>query len=324
MKSNKIFIGIVIFNFILSMFVVFISPRFDIVTAFGLFIVNVVLFILIKLNDIRQDKMINKKIHSVFELLNTLDADTDNYEVIDDEFGRLRDEIVKTVIEKRQVAAEATKNRDTLKTYVEDIAHQIKTPLTGILLMLDLINEEPTNVDEYARYIRNDVNRLYQLTDILLKMAALDSGLVPMRNEVFSVKELLIEIKTSLESFFAKNHLSVVITGNDFTLFRDKQWTYEAVFNIIKNGLEASEEKGIEVELQTSNIHQSILVRDFSEEISDKMLRKYYTRFYKSNPKTKGFGIGLPMAKSIMAKQNGDLLYFREKSSNYFELRFYK
>lgn len=324
MKSNKIFIGIVIFNFILSMFVVFISPRFDIVTAFGLFIVNVVLFILIKLNDIRQDKMINKKIHSVFELLNTLDADTDNYEVIDDEFGRLRDEIVKTVIEKRQVAAEATKNRDTLKTYVEDIAHQIKTPLTGILLMLDLINEEPTNVDEYARYIRNDVNRLYQLTDILLKMASLDSGLVPMRNEVFSVKELLIEIKTSLESFFAKDNLPVVIKGDDFTLFRDEQWVYEAVFNIIKNGLEASEEKGIEIELKTSNIHQSILVRDYSEGISDKMLQKYYTRFYKSNPKTKGFGIGLPMAKSIMEKQNGDLLYFREKNSNYFELRFYK
>ncbi|MCR1898486.1 HAMP domain-containing histidine kinase [Irregularibacter muris] len=285
---------------------------------------NVVLFILIKLNDIRQDKMINKKIHSVFELLNTLDADTDNYEVIDDEFGRLRDEIVKTVIEKRQVAAEATKNRDTLKTYVEDIAHQIKTPLTGILLMLDLINEEPTNVDEYARYIRNDVNRLYQLTDILLKMASLDSGLVPMRNEVFSVKELLIEIKTSLESFFAKDNLPVVIKGDDFTLFRDEQWVYEAVFNIIKNGLEASEEKGIEIELKTSNIHQSILVRDYSEGISDKMLQKYYTRFYKSNPKTKGFGIGLPMAKSIMEKQNGDLLYFREKNSNYFELRFYK
>ncbi|WP_303863597.1 HAMP domain-containing sensor histidine kinase [Alkalibaculum bacchi] len=324
MKSNKIFIGIVIFNFILSMFVVFISPRFDIITAFGFLIVNVVLFILIKLNDIRQDKMINKKIHSVFELLNTLDSDTDNYEVIDDEFGRLRDEIVKIVIEKRQVAAEATKNRDILKTYVEDIAHQIKTPLTGILLMLDLINEEPTNVDEYARYIRNDVNRLYQLTDILLKMASLDSGLVPMRNEVFSVKELTLEIKTSLASFFANDNLPVVITGNDFTLFRDKQWTYEAVFNIIKNGLEASEEKGIEVELKTSNIHQSILVRDFSEGISDKMLQKYYTRFYKSNPKSKGFGIGLPMAKSIMEKQNGDLLYFREKSSNYFELRFYK
>lgn len=324
MKNNKILMGIVVLNFILSMLIVFMSPRFDIVTAFGLFIVNIVLFILMKLNRIRQDKVINKKIHGVLELLNTLDSDINSYEVIDDEFGRLRDEIVKTVIEKRQAAIEATKNRDTLKTYVEDIAHQIKTPLTGILLMLDLIDEEPTNVDEYAKYIRNDVNRLYQLTDVLLKMAALDSSLVPMRTEAFTVKELIIEIKTGLESFFVKEGLPVMIKGEDFTLFRDKQWTYEAVFNIIKNGLEASGEKGIEVELKTSSIHESILVRDFSEGISDKMLQKYYSRFYKPNPKSKGFGIGLPMAKSIMERQNGELLYFREKKSNCFELRFYK
>ncbi|MEI3611442.1 sensor histidine kinase [Pseudogracilibacillus sp. SO30301A] len=324
MKNNKIFLGIVVSNFILSMFVVFISPRFDVVTAFGLLIVNIVLFLLIKLYDIKQKQMINKKIHSVFELINTLDSDINNYEIVDDEFGRLRDEIIKTVLEKRQSATEATKNRDILKTYTEDIAHQIKTPLTGILLMLDLIDGEPANVKEYALYIRNDVNRLYQLTDILLKMASLDSGIVPMKNENFSVKELIVDVKTSLESFFAKEDLPIIIKGDDFTLFRDRQWTYEAVFNIIKNGLEASSEKGVEVEFKISTIYHSILVRDFSEGLSYKRLQKNYTRFYKPNPKTKGFGIGLPMAKSIMEKQNGELLYFRERKSNYFELRFYK
>lgn len=88
--------------------------------------------------------------------------------------------------------------------------------------------------------------------------------------------------------------------------------------------MEASKGEGVQIELRETTIFKSILVRDYSEGISKKELSKVFERFYKSNPKSKGFGIGLPMVKAIMDKQNGELLYFREKKSNYFELRFYK
>ena len=53
------------------------------------------------------------------------------------------------------------------------------------------------------------------------------------------------------------------------------------------------------------------------------MLEKVFKRFYKLNPNSKGYGIGLPMAKSVMERQNGELLYHKGKKSNAFELRFY-
>ncbi len=76
--------------------------------------------------------------------------------------------------------------------------------------------------------------------------------------------------------------------------------------------------------MKKNKIFQSILVRDFSEGIPDSKLGKIYQRFYKADSKSKGFGIGLPMVKSIMDRQGGEVLYTRTNDSNYFELRFYR
>lgn len=65
-------------------------------------------------------------------------------------------------------------------------------------------------------------------------------------------------------------------------------------------------------------------MEDFSEGMSDEVLKKVYRRFHKENKDSKGYGIGLPIAKTVMEKQNGDLIYSRGKKSNFFELRFYK
>ena len=91
----------------------------------------------------------------------------------------------------------------------------------------------------------------------------------------------------------------------------------------MKNGLEATEDRHIEIHLKETNLYKSILVEDFSDGLDRKMLEKVFRRFYKANPNSKGYGIGLPMSKSVMERQNGELLYHKGKKSNAFELRFY-
>lgn len=322
MKNSKL-MGIVFLNFILSVFVVFLSPRFDILTVFGFLIINIFLLMILNLYEKKKSAKNKEKIEDIYNLINDLNVNTENYEVEDDEYGRLRDEIIKIIQEREIAAKEAIKNRDILKRYIEDMTHQIKTPLTGILLMTDLL-EESEEKDIYISYIRNEITRLYQLSDILLKLASLDSGILLMNYEDFQIKELLAEVKLNLEPLFFKENYEIKIIGEDFILNRDRQWTYEAIFNIVKNGLESDNNRKVEIELAETGIFQSVIVRDFSCGISRENLQKMYQRFYKLNPKSKGFGIGLPMAKTIMEKQSGDLLYFKEKNSNYFELRFYK
>ena len=324
MKENKGFLCIVFINLFLSLLTVCLSPRLDIITFICFVIVNVIVFVLLILNDKNRENRIKKKIEDIFLLLHSLNTDVDNYEVEDDEFGGLRDEIVKVIGEKRIVTDKAVKSEQILREYTENIAHQLKTPLTGILLMLDLIKEDEGNKIEYINRIRASSNRLHQLVDILLKLAALDSETIKMKKESISVKKLIDEVVTEMEIIFANQDFTIPVLGKDYKLICDRKWTYEAIYNIVKNGIEASEDKGIKIYLQETNIYQSIVIEDFSKGISKDDLKKIYRRFYKENKDSKGYGIGLPMAKTIIEKQNGELVYTRGKTSNSFELRFYR
>lgn len=324
MKENKGFLCIVFINLFLSLLTVCLSPRLDIITFICFVIVNIIVFVLLILNDKNRENRIKKKIEDIFLLLHSLNTDVDNYEVEDDEFGGLRDEIIKVIGEKRIVTDKAVKSEQILREYTEDIAHQLKTPLTGILLMLDLIKEDEGNKIEYINRIRTSSNRLHQLVDILLKLAALDSETIKMKKESISVKKLIDEVVTEMEIIFANQDFTIPVVGKDYKLICDRKWTYEAIYNIVKNGIEASEDKGIKIYLQETNIYQSIVIEDFSKGISKDNLKKIYRRFYKENKDSKGYGIGLPMAKTIIEKQNGELVYTRGKTSNSFELRFYR
>ena len=324
MNKNKNILLVLILNLIMSLFVVYLNPRFDILTLIGFLLINIILFIVISKIEKKKEKALEDKINNIFSLLHSLDIDSDNYEIIDDEFGKLRDEIIKIIIENKRIAENAEKNKETLKKYTEDIAHQIKTPLTGSLLLLDLLEDEDDNFsEEYIERLRDNLIRLHNLSDILLKLAALDSGTIEMTKDRISARELIEDIIQKLKDYFINDNVEIILDGDDFALICDKKWTYEAAFNVMKNGLEATEDRHIEIHLKETNLYKSILVEDFSDGLDRKMLEKVFRRFYKANPNSKGYGIGLPMSKSVMERQNGELLYHKGKKSNAFELRFY-
>ena len=324
MNKNKNILLVLILNLIMSLFVIYLNPRFDILTLIGFLLINIILFIVISKIEKKKEKALEDKINNIFNLLHSLDINSDNYEIIDDEFGKLRDEIIKIIIENKRIAENAEKNKDTLREYTEDIAHQIKTPLTGSLLLLDLLeDEEDELVKEYISRLRDNLLRLYNLSDILLKLAAIDSGTIEMTRDRVSARDLIDDSIRNLKDYFINDPIEIPLYGNDFDLICDKKWTYEAAFNVMKNGLEATEDRHIEIHLKETNLYKSIFVEDFSKGLDREMLEKAFRRFYKLDPNSKGYGIGLPMAKSVMERQNGELLYHKGKKSNSFELRFY-
>ena len=324
MRKNKRILLIIFLNLLMSLFVVYLNPRFDILTLFGFLLINIILFVVSSKIEKKKEIELEAKINNIFILLHSLDIDSDNYEIIDDEFGKLRDEIIKIIIENKRIAENAEKNKETLREYTEDIAHQIKTPLTGSLLLLDLLeNEEDESVKEYISRFRDNLLRLYNLSDILLKLAALDSGTIEMTRDRVSARDLIEDNIRNLKDYFINDNIEIPLDGDDFNLICDKKWTYEAAFNVMKNGLEATEDRHIEIHLKETNLFKSIFVEDFSKGLDRQMLEKVFRRFYKIDPNSKGYGIGLPMAKSVMERQNGELLYHKGKKSNSFELRFY-
>ncbi len=324
MRKNKRISLIIALNLSMSLFVVYLNPRFDILTLFGFLLINIILFLIIRKFEKKKEIELEDKVNNIFNLLHSLDMDSDNYEIIDDEFGKLRDEIIKIIIENKRIAENAEKNKEILREYTEDIAHQIKTPLTGSLLLIDLLeDEEDESVKEYISRLRDNLLRLYNLSDILLKLAALDSGTIEMTRDRVSARDLIEDGIQNLIDYFINDPIEIHLYGEDFDLICDKKWTYEAAFNVMKNGLEATEDRHIEIHLKETNLYKSIFVEDFSRGLNREMLEKVFRRFYKIDPNSKGYGIGLPMAKSVMERQNGELLYHKGKKSNAFELRFY-
>lgn len=324
MSKHKNILLVLILNLLMSLFVIYLSPRFDVLTLIGFLLINILLFVVISKIEKKKDKVLEDKINNIFNLLHSLDIDSGNYEIIDDEFGKLRDEIIKIILENKRIAENAEKNKDTLREYTEDIAHQIKTPLTGSLLLLDLLEDENDNFsEEYIERLRDNLLRLHNLSDILLKLAALDSGIIEMTKDRISARGLIEDIIQKLKDYFINENVEIPLDGDDFYLICDKKWTYEAAFNVMKNGLEATKDRHIEIHLKETNLYKSIFVEDFSKGLDKQMLEKVFRRFYKIDPNSKGYGIGLPMAKSVMEKQNGELLYHKGKKSNSFELRFY-
>ena len=324
MRKNKRILLIVAINLLISLFVVYLNPRFDILTLFGFLLINIILFLIIRKFEKKKEIELEDKINNIFNLLHSLDLNSDNYEIIDDEFGKLRDEIIKIILENKRIAENAEKNKEILREYTEDIAHQIKTPLTGSLLLLDLLeDEEDESVKEYISRLRDNLLRLYNLSDILLKLAAIDSGTIEMTRDRVSARDLIDDSIRNLKDYFINDPIEIPLYGDDFDLICDKKWTYEALFNVMKNGLEATEGRQIEIQLKETNLYKSIFVEDFSKGLDREMLEKVFKRFYKMDPNSKGYGIGLPMAKSVMERQNGELLYHKWKKSNAFELRFY-
>ena len=324
MRKNKRILLIIVLNLLMSLFVVYLNPRFDILTLIGFLLINIILFLIIRKFEKKKEIELEDKINNIFNLLHSLDLNSDNYEIIDDEFGKLRDEIIKIILENKRIAENAEKNKEILREYTEDIAHQIKTPLTGSLLLLDLLeDEEDESVKEYISRLRDNLLRLYNLSDILLKLAAIDSGTIEMTRDRVSARDLIDDGIRNLKDYFINAPIEIPLYGDDFYLICDKKWTYEALFNVMKNGLEATEDRQIEIQLKGTNLYKSIFVKDFSKGLDREMLEKVFKRFYKMDPNSKGYGIGLPMAKSVMERQNGELLYHKGKKSNAFELRFY-
>lgn len=323
-SDRKPIILIVLINFILSLIGVFLSPRLDILTFLIFMGVNALLFFLFSLYEGRKRRMIKEEIDDIFSLLHRLDTDALNLEVKDDEFGRLRDELIKVISENKTLAQKSEERGEILRVYTEDIAHQLKTPLTGVLLLLDLMEEDGEGRGAYLERLRAEIERLYELADLLLELASLDAELTKMKRDEVPASSLVEGVISNLDIIFKDLGEKVVLRGEDFILSCDRRWTYEALFNIVKNGLEASRDRGIVVELRESNLYYSILIEDFSPGLDAESLKKVFRRFCKMNQASKGYGLGLPLAKSVMEKQGGDLLYVRGRSSNTFELRFYK
>lgn len=313
-----------LFSWLGMLLIFYLSPRLDIVSIFATLGLALIIGLFFYLYMKREENRTSAAIEELTELLQSIECGKERIVMEDDRFGVLRDEIYKSLVAKRQKQEEAVLARQQLKRNMEDVTHQIKTPLTGVLLLLEFMETDQENSHEYLKRIQREVKKLNELSDLLLKLSSLDAGAVNFQKEPFSIQGLLLDVELDLDYMLEKKGIAVTISGDDFTLLGDRIWLMQALINLTKNAIEAVNKQGkIEYVLTHNAIYRSVTVKDNGPGLTKEQMRKIFERFYKANPQTQGFGIGLAMVKSIVEQHGGEVLVDSNKDGSAFELRFY-
>lgn len=199
------------------------------------------------------------------------------------------------------------KERDILKNTLADISHQLKTPLTSMMIMSELLEDAPP--EKQAQFIANIQSSLYRtewLVSTLLKIAKLEAKTVEFKQEKIDANKLIEEALLPLKIQLEIKEQELIIKGSQ-TFICDKRWTAEALSNIIKNASEHSPKGAkIEIEVGENPLCTWICVTDQGKGLQRSQIAKLFKRFEGSDT-TKGYGIGLPLALTIMKNQFGDI-----------------
>lgn len=191
--------------------------------------------------------------------------------------------------------------------YMENITHQLKTPVTSMMLMADLLEAAPPERQEdFLANIRTSLARMNWLVDTLLKLAKLDAGAVQFERAAVTT-QALVEAALSPLAILLDVQDQQVELANDAVLHCDKRWTVEALTNLLKNACEASPSGStIIVDAGENPLYEWLSVRDAGSGLSREEMAQLFVRFAGSH-KARGVGIGLPLALAIVRGQNGDI-----------------
>lgn len=192
-----------------------------------------------------------------------------------------------------------------------DISHQLKTPLTSLRVMADLIEEEnlpPQKRHEFVTNIHIQLNRIEWLVSTLLKMSKLDAGTIKMNISSVNVKKLINQgFNHLLIPMELKNQTLEILCDDSVMCPCDFYWMAEAIANIGKNCMEHTENGGkIKVSAEENSIYSSIVISDNGAGIDRDDLPHIFERFYKGKNSSKGsVGIGLALSKQIIILNGG-------------------
>ena len=293
-----------------------------------LIFIIVVYFVLLIINFIFISNMY-KKIKKIDQYMNNIlndDYSINIKEYCEGDISNLKSDVHKMTVKLKEQSELLTKDKKYLEETLEDISHQIKTPLTSMYMINDILsNEKDDKVrKEFLNKNKNQIERIEWLVISLLKMSRLDSGTVKLKKEKIKVKDLVnkaiepIKVALDLKSINLELDLS-----DDFVLV-DINWTSEALLNIIKNACEHTKDK-IAITSKNNPIYTEIKIIDNGKGISKKDLKHIFERFYKGSDNKDSIGIGLNMSKKIINLEQGIIeVETKENVGSTFIVKLYK
>lgn len=272
-----------------------------------------------------------KEIEKYIEAINNKNYTLKISENSEDEFSNLSNELYKTTVMLKEQASNSQKSQKTLQTNIEDISHQLKTPLTSISIMLDNIIDNPDMEIETRQKFLHEINRQIEwfnwLVIALLKLSKIDSGTAVFTKKEINVEKIINHVIQNLAIPLEIKQQKIIVNGNSSKFIGDYNWQLEALTNIVKNCIEHTpNNKNIYIEFEENNFYTKITIRDEGVGIAKEDIKHIFERFYKGkNSSENSIGIGLALSKSIIERDNGYIICTsKEGEGTTFEIKYMK
>jgi signal transduction histidine kinase len=274
-----------------------------------------------------------RKIKQLNYLLTKMQSESANpewEEYREGELSILYSQLVKVTNVLREQREAILLDKNYLKDALSDISHQLKTPMTSMMVMVDLLAEENLPMEkrqEFTKKIARQLNRMEWLISILLKMSKLDAGTIVLEKKPVKSHDLFERATAHLAIPMELREIEYCEKGENITLQVDMKWFAEALANIVKNCMEHTAPGGkVCVWAEKTALYTSIHITDNGCGIAAEDLPHVFERFYRGkNADTDSVGIGLALASQIVTLENGNITVESEEGKGtHFHIKLYK
>ena len=307
--------------------IIFVS--YFIIILFIYLIICLVYLTIIINSDKKKEKEINEVI-KIIEEINNKNYSFKMKEINEEDLSLLKNEIYKTTIMLNELSEISKKDKKELEESLEDISHQLKTPLTSILIMIDTILDDEdmdqNTREDFLRNMKREVMNINFLVKSILKLSRLDTNTVKFISKKESIKEIINEAILNVSLLSDLKNVKIETNLSDSFITCDYKWQIEALTNILKNSIEHSYENNkVLIESSENNAYVKITIKDFGTGIAKEDINHIFERFYKGKDSDyDSIGIGLALSKSIIEKRNGKISVESSDDGTTFTIKYFK
>ena len=246
------------------------------------------------------------------------------------ELAVLGTELRKMTLRLKEQADQLTEDKLFLADAMADISHQLRTPLTSMTLVTEMLGKQTLSQDrrtELMRDLRTQEEKVSWLVETLLKISKIDAGTAVFEPQTVSARTLLTKAAQALAISFELRGIGLIFKSDGGTLEVDPDWTQEAIGNIVKNCMEHMPNGGkLRLSAQTTALYTEFMIEDSGEGFAEEDLPHIFERYYRGkNAAPDSIGIGLALSQMIITEQGGTITAEnRREGGARFIIRFYK
>lgn len=209
--------------------------------------------------------------------------------------------------------------KQQMQNFVENVAHQWKTPLARMTLSLDLMTGE--NWQEKRENCLREIGGLQPLIERLLNVARMKSGKVVFQLKPLELKMLLMDAGRKVREW-QKIQWKWHSEKEEYMIYGDEVWLKQAFFNLYENaGKQKMEVPEISTEIEQEDSGIRIKIRDKGQGIDEKKMKNLFHRFYTGEQEAAGStGIGLHLAYEIIGRHHGKIDVYNGEKGAVFEV----